>query len=163
MKYPTARSVAAAAMRWREVRSRLLRPSRHPADTEQSAEMLRSLALLLAVLTVAAALQVRPWLVTPATVARSRVLRLQDGDDAPVDAPPAPDAPPARVKLEGTAKVNAAMEKNFGSVEGMQKMGTKVSKTVQAEAFWKNPVVFWSIAGTAALFVPILLYVATKG
>ena len=119
--------------------------------------MLRSLALLLAVLTVAAALQVRPRLVTPATVARSRVLRLQDGDDAPVD------APPARVKLEGTAKVNAAMEKNFGSVEGMQKMGTKVSKTVQAEAFWKNPVVFWSIAGTAALFVPILFYVATKG
>ena len=128
-----------------------------------SPRMVRSLALLLSVLTVAAALQVRPRLVTPATVARSRALRLQDGDDAPVDAPPAPDAPPARVKLEGAAKVNAAMEKNFGSVEGMQKMGTKVSKTVQAEAFWKNPVVFWSIAGTAALFVPILFYVATKG
>ena len=128
-----------------------------------SPRMVRSLALLLAVLTVAAALQVRPRLVTPATVARSRALRLQDGDDAPVDAPPASDAPPARVKLEGAAKVNAAMEKNFGSVEGMQKMGTKVSKTVQAEAFWKNPVVFWSIAGTAALFLPIGYYVITKG
>ena len=125
--------------------------------------MLRSLLLLLSVLTVAAALQVRPLLAAPATIARSRALRLQDGDDAPADAPPAPDAPPARVKLEGAAKVNAAMEKNFGSVEGMQKMGTKVSKTVQAEAFWKNPVVFWSIAGTAALFLPIGYYVITKG
>ena len=48
--------------------------------------MLRRLLLLLAVLTVAAALQVRPRLAAPATVARRRALRLQDGDDAPVDA-----------------------------------------------------------------------------
>ena len=34
---------------------------------------------------------------------------------------------------------------------------------MQAEAFWKNPVVFWSIAGTAALFLPIIFYVVTKG
>merc|ERR1719291_325671 len=75
---------------------------------------------------------------------------------------PAAPAAPAKQKLEGSAKVEAAFAKNFGTTEATQKMATKVTKTVLNQATWKNPIYFWSIAGTAVLFVPIILYSVSK-
>ena len=65
-------------------------------------------------------------------------------------------------KNEGAAKFEASLMKNFGSAEATQKTATKVTKTVLNTATWKNPIYFWSIAGTFALFVPIILYSLSK-
>ena len=101
------------------------------------------------------------------------VMQLLDAAESPIDlvlsaptrAPAAPAAPtpkPAKQKLEGTAKFEAALNKNFGSADASKKMATKVTKTVFNAATWKNPIYFWSIAGTAILFLPIILYVVSK-
>eukprot|EP00966_Prymnesium_polylepis_P218518 5057894-Prymnesium_polylepis.1 len=99
------------------------------------------------------------------------VMQLLEAADSPVElvltipaSPPAsaPVPKPAKQKLEGTAKFEAALNKNFGSAEASQKIATKVTKRVEHTATWKNPIYVWSIAGTAALFVPIILYVASK-
>ena len=60
-------------------------------------------------------------------------------------------------------KLDKAFEKNFGSAEAMQKLGNKVVKTTLNPTTWKNGIYFWSVAGTAVLFLPILFYVLTKG
>ena len=79
------------------------------------------------------------------------------GDVAAGIAVPSAPAAPEKNKLD------KAFEKNFGSAEAMQKLGNKVVKTTLNPTTWKNGIYFWSVAGTAVLFLPILFYVLTKG
>merc|ERR1712224_919143 len=67
------------------------------------------------------------------------------------------DAAPAPSQLE------KSFERNFGSTEKTAKTLNKVAKITANPVTWKNPIYFWSIAGTAALFLPIIYYVVTKG
>ena len=60
------------------------------------------------------------------------------------------------------SKMDKKFDQNFGSAEKTAKTLTKVAKITTATATWKNPVYFWSVAGTALLFVPIILYSVSK-
>ena len=73
----------------------------------------------------------------------------------------APAAAAAAEELE-PSKLDKAFAKNFGSVEATQKILSKTAKITTNAATWKNPIYFWSVAGTALLFVPIIWYSVTK-
>merc|ERR1719240_1623212 len=78
--------------------------------------------------------------------------------EAQAQAGPAPSAP---VEQE-PSKLDKAFAKNFGSAEATKKILTKTAKITANPTTWKNPIYFWSIAGTAVLFVPIILYSLSK-
>ena len=60
------------------------------------------------------------------------------------------------------SKLDKAFAKNFGSAEATKKILTKTAKITANPTTWKNPIYFWSIAGTALLFVPIIWYSVTN-
>ena len=60
------------------------------------------------------------------------------------------------------SKFDKAFDKNFGSVEATKKILTKTAKITANPTTWKNPIYFWSVAGTALLFAPIIWYSVTK-
>ena len=55
-------------------------------------------------------------------------------------------------------KFEKSFNKNFGSAEATKKILTKTAKITANPTTWKNPIYFWSVAGTALIFVPIILY-----
>lgn len=74
-------------------------------------------------------------------------------------APPKPATAPAQ---EFDSKLDKKFDQNFGTAEKTAKTLSKVAKITTAKATWKNPIYFWSVAGTALIFVPILLYAANN-
>ena len=67
-----------------------------------------------------------------------------------------------RLLWKEPSKLDKAFAKNFGSAEATAKILTKTAKITANPTTWKNPIYFWSVAGTAALFLPILWYAASK-
>ena len=98
-------------------------------------------------------------------VSRTTITRQPRNTAAPAVAPAtaAGIAVPSAPAVPEKNKLDKAFEKNFGSAEAMQKLGNKVVKTTLNPTTWKNGIYFWSVAGTAVLFLPILFYVLTKG
>jgi len=68
--------------------------------------------------------------------------------------------PPAEVE---PSKLDKSFDKNFGDAQKTAKTLNKVAKITTNAATWKNPIYFWSVAGTALIFVPIIWYSVTKG
>ena len=72
------------------------------------------------------------------------------------------DLSAAGVEPQELSKLDKAFQRNFASPEATQKLANKVVKTTLNPTTWKNPIYFWSIAGTAALFLPIIWYTVSK-
>ena len=90
-------------------------------------------------------------------VLRTTILRKpRSSDDASLDAPSKGE------EEQEPSKLDKAFAKNFGSAEATAKILQKTAKITANPTTWKNPIYFWSIAGTAVLFLPILFYVVTK-
>ena len=81
----------------------------------------------------------------------------------PRDADPLAAAGSAATQELEPSKLDKAFAKNFGSAEATKKILTKTAKITANPTTWKNPIYFWSIAGTALLFVPIIWYSISKG
>jgi hypothetical protein len=86
-------------------------------------------------------------------IARPVIVKKARADLQP-SAPAAPEQEPS--------KLDKAFAKNFGSAEATKKILTKTAKITANPTTWKNPIYFWSIAGTAVLFVPLILYSLSK-
>merc|ERR1711924_525565 len=89
------------------------------------------------------------------SVARTSVMRKPRDADTGVAVQSAP------AEQEPT-KLEKSFERNFGSVEATAKTLKKTAIITTNSATWKNPIYFWSVAGTALLFVPIIWYSVTK-
>mmetsp|Transcript_37717 Transcript_37717/g.59685 ORF Transcript_37717/g.59685 Transcript_37717/m.59685 type:complete len:163 (-) Transcript_37717:3-491(-) len=82
---------------------------------------------------------------------------LEDAAPEGEDVAPTITKPPKKEKtFEGS------FNKNFGSAEATEKTLKKVGRTLESKAFWRNPVVFWSVVPTFGLLA-IVLYFAVFG
>ena len=60
------------------------------------------------------------------------------------------------------SKFDKSFAKNFGDAESTAKILQKTARITANPTTWKNPIYFWSVAGTALIFVPIIWYSVSK-
>ena len=90
------------------------------------------------------------------SIGRPSIMRKRRDEDSAAVAPTV-------VATQEPSKLDKAFDRNFGSVEATAKTLKKTAIITTNAATWKNPIYFWSVAGTALIFVPIIWYSVSSG